>query len=51
MGGDTNKVGSTYFYHELAYNPSSGYLTGIRIDCGTWNDYSSADECCFIAGT
>lgn len=46
-----NTVNNTYYFPELAYNASSGYLSGVRIDCGTWNDYSYADECCFIAGT
>ena len=52
MNGGTNGTDITYWNDKFTFCPQTGYLEGVKIDCGTWEDYdSSADDCCFEAGT
>ena len=48
----SNYNGNVYFYPDLNYVPDTGYLEGVKIDCGNWDSYDgNVDNCCFIAGT
>lgn len=50
--GGSNGVDISYWYEYFTFSPNTGYLEGVKIDCGTWEDYdSSVDDCCFEAGT
>jgi hypothetical protein len=46
-----NYTGISY-YSEMKYCPDTGYLEGVKIDCGLWESFNGdIDDCCFIAGT
>lgn len=52
MNGGTNGTDITYWNDKFTFCPQTGYLEGVKIDCGAWEDYdSSVDDCCFEAGT
>ena len=47
-----NNYTGTSYYSEMKYCPDTGYLEGIKIDCGIWESFNGdIDDCCFIAGT
>ena len=52
MNGGTNGTDITYWNDKFTFCPQTGYLEGVKIDCGAWEEYwMNQDDCCFEAGT
>jgi hypothetical protein len=52
MNGGRNGTDIAYWNDKFTFCPQTGYLEGVKIDCGAWEEYwMNQDDCCFEAGT